>query len=547
MPSVSVPRTTVNCTASLPLAAAACVWVIPLTAWTVTAHLPSPQSKVTLAVPVASATIQARSPVLTGAATVSPAATSLTVTAHIPSARGDDTFEVPSTSAVYTAHSPTLTAGVTAAIPATSMSATVPVPTVTAGGQIAPPLATAQYTASTPTLTAGAVATVPATSWTATAHVPTATGEVVDLSGDFNRDCITWLDYTITVSGGTASIVLYAAGVEVASGSGAVGGAVAFTGDHISGSVTVAADAATDSGRVYFHYPKYMRIKRDTSNPPTTVVATVAFDKKDQRTWTEPSDLTGGTYYYRIQPINAEGDVGDDSTSATKTIYTIPEAPTALAYASGGAAACVITWTKSTTAGCTYNVYVEQPGTGYMDLSTPTATTLADAETATIAISPTTGTARVVVRAEKSGVEEKNLNVLTLQFSSGTYVTPTPNTPTMYESQTSVDVGNVLRTVVNYPTTDEWGVATKINLYKRAQGGSYNYASPLATGLLQSAREGIKQATVVGSLGADGVYYVAARAQTAAGAESTTSSEIMVVANTANLAAPPFTAIVARG
>lgn len=498
-------------------------------------------------IPHTSTVYTAHVPLVYDASTANVPLTAWTAAAHVPVWTVDETVSAPSTTATLSAHLPALAADAVATIPATGWAVTAHTPASSADANTSIPSTTGTYTVTPPTLNAIATATVPATSWKVTTHKPTATGTVVDLSSDFNRDSRCWLDYDLTVSGGTASIVLYASGVEVATGSGAVGGAVNFTGTYISGSVTVAADAVTDTGRVYWHYPKSMRVKRGTSNPPSTVVATVAFDKTDQRTWTEPTDLTAGTYYYRIQPVNAEGDVGDDSASATKTIYALPAAPTNLAYASGGAGACVITWTKSTTAGCTYNVYVEQPGTDYMDLSTPAATTVADAQTATLAISPTTGTARIVVRAEKSGVEEKNLDALTVKFSSGTYVTPTPNTPTIYEAQTSVDLGNVLRTVVNYPTVDEWGTATGIRLYKRAQGGSYNYSSPLTTGSLRTVREGIKQSTLVGSLGSDGVYYIVARAVTAAGSESDSSAEVMVTANTVNLTAPSFTAKVSRG
>jgi hypothetical protein len=396
-------------------------------------------------------------------------------------------------------------------------------------------------------MSAKATVAIPSTSLTATAHLPTIDGESIDLTSDFARECRTWLDYDLTVAAGTATITLYASGVEVATGSGAVGGAVTFTGTNISGAVTIAADAVTDSGRVYWHYPKSMRIKRATSNPPSTVVATVAFDKDDSRTWTESTDLTAGTYYYRIQPINAEGDIGDDSATATKTIAGFVAPVTALAYASGGAAACVITWVKSTTAGCTYNVYVEQPGTGYMDLSTPHATTIADAQTATLAVSPTTGAARVIVRAVSGGVEEANGTSLSLTFSAGTYVPPQPNVPTILEPNTTVDAGATLRTVVCYPTVDEAGTGATVNVYKRAQGGSYNYSSVFASGTLASVRDGLKSTTIVGSLGADGIYYLVARAVTAAGVESASSDEVMTVASSANLTAPSFTAKVSRG
>ena len=498
---------------------------IPATALLITAHLPAVVFPGRAAVPVTALTATAHTPTITGRANVDVTLTTLSITAHLPTLSAAGVFDIPSTSMSATAHLPTLSAGAVVSIPLTSCT----------------------LTATAPVMSAKATVAIPVTAMTATAHIPTVEGASVDLTGDFARECRCWLDYDLTVAAGTATITLYANGVEVATGSGAVGGAVTFTGDNISGAVTVAADAVTDEGRVYWHYPKSMRIKRDTTNPPTTVIATMAFDKKDQRTWSESTDLAAGTYHYRIQPINAEGDIGDDSATASKTISGFVAPVTALAYASGGATACVITWTKSTTAGCTYNVYVEQPGTGYMDFSTPHATTLADAETATLAISPTTGTARVVVRASKSGVEETNNTTLSVSFSSGTYVPPQPNTPTILEQNTTVDSGNVVRTYVCYPIVDEAGTGATINIYKRAQGGSYNYSSALATGTLATVREGVKASTLVGSLGADGVYYIVARAATAAGVESASSDEVMVVASAANIAAPTFTAKVSRG
>jgi hypothetical protein len=94
------------------------------------------------------------------------------------------------------------------------------------------------------------------------------------------------LSCAIVVAAGTVTVTLSAHGVPVAEGTiaeASLPGSVtlaAKNGSGLTGSVTVAVGAADTTFDVFARWPKQMRVLRDTSSPPSTVVATLSLDRK---------------------------------------------------------------------------------------------------------------------------------------------------------------------------------------------------------------------------------------------------------------------------
>ena len=317
----------------------------------------------------------------------------------------------------------------------------------------------------------------------------------------------------------------------------------------VTGALTV-MPFADGSGEVILRWPEAMNILRDQSDPPTTVVDTVAFNRADTYTWTEPEGLAAGTYYYRLQGVSDTGDDGDESPTDTVVVPGPPAPPTELAYASGDAAATVLSFTPSTTSGATYRAYIQQIGAEYLDLETIAATAIAGATSITLpAITGAPGIARAIVRAVFGGVEEENANVIELEYDSGgAYVTPRPNAPGI--QSVDVDGGDDLTVVGSYDATEEKSTATELQLFRRAPSGSYDFGSPDATGALAVQSESpLKIATLTETnIAPNGWYYIVLKAATAAGVLSTDpSDERPVYIDTDNLDAPTGDFVLSRG
>jgi hypothetical protein len=354
------------------------------------------------------------------------------------------------------------------------------------------------------------------------------------------------LSVTMEVSGGTATVTVG----DIASGSGAVGGAVTLTAlnsSGVTGSVTVDAGAVTGSGNLAVRWPKSMQILRDQVDPPTTVIATSPYIDGDTGGMVDPDTLAVGTYYYAFRAISDTDDIGDKSASTTITVSGAPVAPTDLAYVSGNAAATVVSWTASTTAGATYNIYIANPDDDYLDTETPAATAIAGSTGATLpAITGYPGTAQVLVRAELGGVEELNGDILYIEYdASGARVNPRPNEPSV--TSVSVSSGLQISAVGSYDPSGEDGAGTSLQLFVRTPSGSYNFALPDDTTALGAEINGYKSATMT-STEAVGWHYITMKAVTAAGTQSVGyAPEVAVYVSDVNAAAPTGTFTLSRG
>ena len=367
---------------------------------------------------------------------------------------------------------------------------------------------------------------------------------------------LTWsqLSFDMQVSGGIAALTVRNRSTQLATGSGPVGTTLTLSqlnGSGVNGTVAIASGAMTTlNASVNLRWPQRMKIKRGTSDPPSTVVATVTFDGLDTASWTEPTDLAASTYYYRLNEVSDTGQDGTDSASYSVTIVGPPASPFALAYASGNAASGItLNFAPSSTSGASYHLYLGMPGQ-QMNLNTISATAAAGAtQITTPAISGAPGTARVLLRAVTAGVEEKNLGGFDIPLdASDNYIAPAPNKPAIVQSSIGFSSGLALALRGTYSTLSEAGVATQLQLFTRSPSGSYNFASPAATAALTSTSSHIKSAPLAYTFGAPGYYYIALLAITAGGIVGAVSDEILVYASAEAMLPPDLSAIyVSRG
>jgi len=362
----------------------------------------------------------------------------------------------------------------------------------------------------------------------------------------------TYLTFSLDVTGGNVTVTVSRDGQTVCSGTGATGGSITLTAQNssgISGSVTVAGGAVdVSSAKLFFRWPKEMKILRGISDPPSSVAHTYPYDEADEVTWTEPTNLAAGTYYYRIQPVSETGDDGTVSASKSTLIPGTPEPPTNVAYASGNAGAVTINFTPSTTPGATHRAYASNVG-GVLDPFTAVATAAAGATSITLpAITGSPGYAYVVIRAVNGSDEDKNASgTVELEFDSGgTYIPPRPNAPEIALESIVITSGRSLAVTGVYPVLDEKGVATELRLYARDPGGSFGAA--LATGALSAARDGLKTASISYTFPSNARKFIILKAATSGGTLGDASAEVRLYPTDSDMpAASNFEAKVSRG
>ena len=364
------------------------------------------------------------------------------------------------------------------------------------------------------------------------------------------------LKVDVTVAGWNATVTVKSGNQKIAEGTGAVGGSVTLTQKNssgVSGSVTVAGGVTTTTNDdLYVRWPKEMRIDRNTFSPPTTLVKTVPFNRSDKARWTEESDLAADTYFYQLQArADSGGILGGLSAVASCTIPATPDPPTNMAYLSGAAANTIVSFTASPTGGATYRAYVQNPGGAPPNMDVPDATASAGATTIALpAITGYPGTARVWVRAVIGGVEERNNEVLEIEYdSAGARVTPRPNDCSLIPG--SVFQLSPLRNVkidCVYDPADEKSVATQVKLFSRTPFASYNFNFPRDTQTLVAGPTGMKTAQFSVTQVADGFYFLTAKAFDASGQESDVQAEeeLTFVSGVA-LTAPTIEAFQSRG
>lgn len=348
-------------------------------------------------------------------------------------------------------------------------------------------------------------------------------------------------EYSLSVVAGVAFIAVTSGATAICSGSGAVGTTVDLVdaGNGISGTVLVNGSAVDEAGDLVWRWPAAMKVYRGT-----VLQATVA-NPMDGRaaTWAEPDDLAAGAYSYTLATLSDFGVVGTPGSPIVVNLNTVPLPASNLHYTSGAAAALVVGWTASPTTGASYNLYVQGIADDFMDLNAPTAIS-AGVVTATLpAQTGYPGVVRVLLRAEKSGVEEAQGQLIEIELDgAGGRVAPRPNTP--FFGPYSV-AGAALTVNALYITAYQAATPTSIQLFKRTPTGSYDFVSPIATAAL-SAGVNFRTAVLSATL-TPGTYYLTLRSITAGGVLSESyPDEIQVIADTSAITAPTFSAQAAR-
>jgi hypothetical protein len=331
------------------------------------------------------------------------------------------------------------------------------------------------------------------------------------------------LTVEITVDGSDVDLSIYCGSVLVASGSGTVDGSVTLAGT-LSGSVTVAADAATGTETLSIHWPASCNVKRGTTSPPSAVVASVPFNAADYAAWTEPSDLTAGTtYYYAFGFVSDSGVVGTYTSPVTLAVPAPPVPPSGLVYDSGAYDAVVLDFVPSSTGGATHRAYIQGPSDPSMPTGHNTGATFGTG-TVTLPELEYPGTTRVQIRAVAGGLEEAVGATLDIELdSSGNYVAPRPNTPTI-RGYTAAGLAATVNGV--YATAGEKGTATQLKMRVKSPGGSYG--AVVDSTALAAAGSGAKIAALDYTFAAAGWYWVKVTAATAAAIESDAGAEMLV-------------------
>ena len=285
-----------------------------------------------------------------------------------------------------------------------------------------------------------------------------------------------YISINVTIDGSDVTVIGSNSNGQLFTGTGADSSTITLTGT-ITGSVDVATAAVLSGARLNIRYPISMSIYRNQTSPPTTLIDTVYFAQQDSFKWSDPAILSAGNYYYAYKVTSDTNDVSALSTPELITISGIPDAPSGLAYASGNAAATTLNFTASETVGATYNLYVKQINDTYFDFETAAATAIAGSTSIVIpALTGYPGTVLAVLRAEFSGQEEKNNDILELEYdAAGAFVQARPNTPILG----AVTINGLEISVAGtYNPANQAAAATKLQLFARDPDDSYDFGTP---------------------------------------------------------------------
>ncbi len=237
--------------------------------------------------------------------------------------------------------------------------------------------------------------------------------------------------------------------------------------------------------------------------------------------------LVSGRYAIDVIQIDENGNESPGNVDISQAVLSVPVAPTALAYSSGGYAATIISFTLSQTGTVTLNLY-DSGATGNLDMNSPTLVTKTGAPgnytyTIPAIAAGFTGWRQVVLRTLESGVEDGNLNILQIEYSAGVRVAPRPPPPQVNGARISTS-GRTLTVPVLIITRDvkSLGTAATVKLFLFVPGASPNYASPDGSAVVTYPTSGTPDIflNVSATAGSDGVYYFVCRTQTAGGVQS---------------------------
>lgn len=315
------------------------------------------------------------------------------------------------------------------------------------------------------------------------------------------------LDLTLTNAGGTYTVTVSLNSLTICSGSRVGNGSITLAeanSSGVSGSVTVAYTADVTSGAyVISRWPErfaiHYRTGADWSAPdfPRTAEAYLLDDGHANIFDWRGASLAAGTYKATVHQRDENANESTGTTTTAVVLSTPPGAPGQPAYSSGGAAATIISFTASSTAGATYNIY-DSLATGTLDVNTIAATRIAGTGTLTQTLAAIglgyTGLRYVLVRALNGGVEEGSLKILTLEYAAGVIVLPRPPRP---GPRMGVTVsGRTLTVQVSVDHAEQAGTPATIELFVVAAGAAFNYSGAQASVAIGATTNGMSVTSI---------------------------------------------------
>lgn len=174
--------------------------------------------------------------------------------------------------------------------------------------------------------------------------------------------------------------------------------------------------------------------------------------------------FVAGTYTLSIMPVS---DTGINGTAVTKsiTIGGAPVAPGVPIYVSGDITDTMISFSASTTAGATYNIYLPQEVGSPTFIESPATTHAAGSGTISVtlpALAAAAGDVTVFVTSVSGGIESGYQKVTISYNADGTVVSDAPNVPTLTFQNIPVSSGRNINVTYAYDSVGQNAAPSKI-------------------------------------------------------------------------------------
>lgn len=341
---------------------------------------------------------------------------------------------------------------------------------------------------------------------------------------DFVSEQVGKLNITVTDTGGTRTITVYNGSDPIAEGSITGDGTVTLSElnkSNVGGTIDITyVEDATEV--IYCFWPQSYQVHY--SQTPLTFPRTpedIVSDEVGVVNYYHVSNqynLTAGNWYCAVVAISDTGKI-DATVLGTKTVELkdLPESPSYLKYYDGDTDAVRISFlTPDSTS--IYRIYACDVIGENINTSVVKETKSAAASGTEVIAGPynfganETGILRFIVRSVNAiGIEEKNGNVLTIDFENGTRVFPRPNQPKfkrITRNQRTVTIRAI------YDIVNSRVIPFYIRLFVVPLGDNFAYSSPQAEEQLGSANFGKSVVNLSYTVPSNGFYKVALRAVT---------------------------------
>ncbi len=332
-------------------------------------------------------------------------------------------------------------------------------------------------------------------------------------------------DVILTNLAGTRTVTVSLNGQTLCSGSRVGDGSITLAevaSSGVSGSIAVAYTADVTSGAfITKRYAASYLVEVGTLSK------TIPDNQQAEILSFTIGTLAIGTYTLSITPLSDTGITGTATTTSV-TIAGAPLPPGVPTYFSGDSTNTVIHYAASATAGATYRIYTPQEIGSPTFIETPSVTHIAGTGTLSSTLPSfvaADGDITVFVTSVNGGFESDYQKVVITYQADGTIPNAAPNIPTLKFQLSPVTNGRNINVSYLYDKTNQLALPTKIQTQIKNEAGTITTQTaaaitafpPTATPL--PARNQTGGDRTIGS-GADGWFWIQARAQTAGGVNS---------------------------